>query len=593
VPVQSAGQFTLVGFDHPLTLYQVQKHPTAALPFGSSAADFKPRRLAPFWWLGAAVVSVLVAGTFYWQQQPTPLQASALAEILPQRSQYLQINSDALATAKLHPALEFGIQQSLEQAVSRISGLYVVNKEDNTTSNFKLEVHVAIGVFPKPDQLQFTLSTANQKRVAQWSTEWSSQHHQQNLTVIEEQLVHTLIKLGSFKLLFGAEPHTEVPDSFYQQYLQGLQSLRQGEDRQDLNLLLQAKNQLQIIQQSLPEFRQANRALCHAITALFNLRENPDLLIEAKSVCSSLTGKNSTHADLLAYGRYLVLIRELQQAQEVLLQVLASNPKSSQAYTLLSNIYLADKQPLEAELMLKRAITVQPDYWPAIQQMAVFMLERGQLDVAITLFKKVILLAPDNATALANLGSAYLLNGKLQAAADTYQSALQKGSEPFMLGNLATIYYYLGRLKDAVKLYQQAIQHDPTSFELHGNIADAYRQNGQPDEARLSYQHALQLLSTKPTPTSRELALHAYYLAQQGQLTQSAALMSEAHAMTDQTAEVWLMDAILNCQQGLLEAAIVSAKQAVALGYPVKLLAVDPDLQSLHSQPEFLVLLRP
>ena len=65
--------------------------------------------------------------------------------------------------------------------------------------------------------------------------------------------------------------------------------------------------------------------------------------------------------------------------------------------------------------------------------MALFQLERGQLKAAIDHLQQVILLTPENATALTNLGSAYLLNGQLQAAADTYQQALKKSPEPVEL----------------------------------------------------------------------------------------------------------------------------------------------------------------
>ena len=192
--------------------------------------------------------------------------------------------------------------------------------------------------------------------------------------------------------------------------------------------------------------------------------------------------------------------------------------------------------------------------------------------------------------ALTNLGSAYLYSGQLQAAADTYKAALQIQPEPFIQANLATVYYYLGRLQDAITLYQQALKASPDEFEFHGNIADAYRQNQQFSEARIHYQLALQALGQKPTLTAREQALKAHYVSTSGDQVNSEKQMKLA-LQQQNSAEAWLLNALMKARQGEHSAALLSAKQAVQLGFPAKLLAVEPDLRSLAADPQFLALL--
>jgi tetratricopeptide (TPR) repeat protein len=386
-------------------------------------------------------------------------------------------------------------------------------------------------------------------------------------------------------------PDFDVPDSFYQQYLQASQWLRQGEQSQNPQLLVQSRDQLQRIVTALPEFRAGRQALCNTLLHLFEWREDQSQLTAAASHCQTLVQGPADSDDWLAYGRWLALQQDKQAASKALLQALSTNPKSGQAYALLSRLYLQDNQPLEAELVLKRAVSLQPDYWPAIQLMAVFQLEQGQLQAAVANFKKVVLLAPDNAIALTNLGSAYLYSGQLQAAADTYKAALQIQPEPFIQANLATVYYYLGRLQDAITLYQQALKTSPDEYEFHGNIADAYRQNQQTDEAQLHYQLALQALAQKPTLTARELALKAHYLSASGDSINSQKQISLALQQQQNNAETWLLDALMKARQGDNPAALLSAKQAVQLGFPAKLLAVEPDLRALADDPQFLALL--
>jgi len=596
VPVQSAGQFQLDGFSHPLTLYQAMaSNSPGDLRFGTDSAEFalSQHPLRRWLWLAAALLlPVGFAGYFWWQDtRPLPPMLTELPQ--RQASQFIRLDLSALNTAQLSPAEKFGLTHSLQQAIDRLSGLYLQTNDSDTKAKYSISVLWRDGVFPQPDQLEFRLVTAATERTEHWSLDWQHQMTAQNLQQAAQKMVEQLLAAGPFTELFPAEPVSTIPDSFFQQYLLALSNLEQGEQTQDTRLIDKASDSLQHIHQTVPQFGPGKRALCHSLSLLFQLTDDASLLQRAGDICQSLQLPLNSVPDLLAYGRYLALADNKPAAQKTLLSVLARNPKSGEAYMLLSRLYLADKQPLEAELVLKRAITVQPDYWPAIQLMALFQLERGQLSAAIDHLQQVILLTPDNATALTNLGSAYLLNGQLQAAADTYQQALQKSPEPFIQANLATVYYYLGRMKDAIRLYQQAIEQNQTDFVLHGNIADAYRQNKQPAEAQLHYQQAITLLKNRTQPDARALALQAHYLVQLDRHQEASDVMQQALAKNAETAEVWLLDALLKTRMGQTTAAVNSARQALAFGYPAKLLAVDPDLQLLASDPGFLALLHP
>lgn len=595
VPVQNAGQFRLDGFSHPLTLYQAVGHPGGdhLLRFGSDSREFQQgRRPAPRWLAFAMLLPLTGAGYIWWQStRPLPTMTTELPQ--QKTSQFIRLDLSAVSTAQLTNAEKFGLTHSLHQAIGRLSGLYLYPDDSSSPAQYRLSVSWRDGVFPQPDQLEFMLVTADGRNPQRWELDWHHQLTAQNMQQTEQKLVERLLTSGPFTELYPAEPLSTVPDSFFQQYLLVLDHLAQGEQAQDTTLLQKAAESLQQIRLTLPQFNPGNRALCHSLSLLFQLTDDASFLQRAGDVCQNLQLQSNSVADLLAFGRYLSLTDNKKAAQQILLSVLAKNPKSGEAYMLLSRLYLADQQPLEAELVLKRAITVQPDYWPAIQLMALFQLERGQLNAAIDHLQQVILLTPDNATALTNLGSAYLLNGQLQAAADTYQQALKKSQEPFIQANLATVYYYLGRMKDAIRLYQQAIEQNQTDYVLHGNIADAYRQNKQPAEAELHYQQAISLISKRRQTDARDLALQSHYLLQLGRHSEASTVMQQALATNDEIAEVWLLDALLKTRLGQTQPAVASARQALQFGYPAKLLSVDPDLQLLASDPGFLALLHP
>lgn len=588
VQVHQAGQFQLDGFDHPLTLYRVRPGIDTSLRYGTSPDEFaiKGSRLRP-WLLAGLCLPLLITGYLGWQQRPLP----ALPEqpVAPGISQFIELDLESLQNTSLTAAEKFGVSNSLEQAIKRIQGLYLYIPETGSPADLKLTVNWRYGVYPQPNQLEFHLSADN-KRIKNWILVWQG-NIAEIIRQIELQLAEQLTQNGDFVLLYPAEQSPTIPDSFYKQYLAALADLHQGEQTQNSANLQNAVQQLRQIRQEFADFSPADRALCLALTAWYALTDNTAQLDEAGPVCRRLSG--SDIADQLAYGRYLTQIGDSQAAQQKLMAVLAKNPKSAEAYTLLSQLYEADQQPLEAELILQRGITAQPNHWPALQMMALFHLERGQLSTAIEYLQRVIRLAPQNATALTNLGSAYLLNGQLQAAADTYQQALRKSPEPFIQANLATVFYYLGRINEAIGLYQSALQQNQIDYVLHGNIADAYRQNRQQPEAELHYQRAISLVQKRSSTHARDLALLAHYLAKTGQTEEAQRTMQRAFSKSKAIAEVWLLNAILQTQTGHLKDAITSAKQAQQLGYPAKLLAVDPDLQPLAVDPAFHTLLNP
>ncbi len=592
VPVQSAGQFQLDGFSHPLTLYQaVASTSNGPLRFGTDSAEFAPSPHPHRRWLWLTAALLLPAGFagYFWWQDTRPLPALPPAPISAAASQFIYLDLTAIENDRLSKAEQFGVRDSLLQTIDRLQGLYADIGENGGQADYVLQASWRYGVYPEPDLLTFQLSSKTQT-LTSWKLQWQGDVAAV-LAQNTQQFIAALNQSGHFTELYPAESQPAIPGSFYKQYLAALAALNLGEQNQHSEHLETAVRQLQQIRQALPEFHQAARALCRGLIAWYEVTDNTETLDEAGPACRHLPLNHVT--DQLIYARYLTLVGEKQSAQRHLTAVLATTPKSAEAYTLLSQLYEADQQPLEAELILQRAITAQPNHWPAIQMMALFHLERGQLSRAVEYLQRVIALAPQNATALTNLGSAYLLNGQLQAAADTYYKALQKSQAPFIQANLATVYYYLGRLKEAIALYQQALQQNQLDYVLHGNIADAYRQNKQLAEASLHYQQAISLVQKRSVNNARDLALLAHYQAQTGALAAAQQTMQQALQTSSEIAEVWLLDAILQTRLGQYQSAISSAEQALKRGYPAKLLSVDPDLQKLAGVPAFLSLLNP
>ena len=102
VMVQSAGQFQLDGFDHPLHLYKVQQDPAVELPFGSLQAELLPAYTQRRWrWAALVLLPLLGVGTLatvYWLDPP--LAPTVLPAATVRSSQYLTLDLGTISDSQ-------------------------------------------------------------------------------------------------------------------------------------------------------------------------------------------------------------------------------------------------------------------------------------------------------------------------------------------------------------------------------------------------------------------------------------------------------------------------------------------------------------
>ncbi|MEW6735232.1 MAG: tetratricopeptide repeat protein, partial [Acidobacteriota bacterium] len=118
--------------------------------------------------------------------------------------------------------------------------------------------------------------------------------------------------------------------------------------------------------------------------------------------------------------------------------------------------------------------------------------------------RRVLLLDPDNATALNNLG--YFLterNERLEEALDLIQRAVNiDPANGSFLDSLGWLYFKLGKSDQALKHLEQAVQYDKRSATVRDHLGDVYYNLGRTEEARQQWQQAVDL-STEPEEISR------------------------------------------------------------------------------------------
>lgn len=126
------------------------------------------------------------------------------------------------------------------------------------------------------------------------------------------------------------------------------------------------------------------------------------------------------------------------------------------------NIYLADK-------FAKLIIKTFPNEPTLINLIGLIKYDLGDLDNAISAYKKALKLSPNNSTYLNNLGNAYAANFEHKLALKYYNKTLNNTNNPAdTWNNIGILYKELGKYKIAEEFFKKSVKHDPNN-ELYMN----------------------------------------------------------------------------------------------------------------------------
>ncbi len=203
--------------------------------------------------------------------------------------------------------------------------------------------------------------------------------------------------------------------------------------------------------------------------------------------------------------------RELQPRAPLPLHALGQIAARRGDFTAATSYYLA-------------ALRNQPDYGPAINDLARLLISQGKLDEATGLYEECLRLHPDWADVHYNLANLLATQGRLPEAVKHYQASLR--AEPDAAdahNNLGAVLAQLGQLPEATTQFQLALQLRPDFPEAHDQLGGVLQRLGRLDAARDHYAEAVRL---KPDFTHARLRL-GLLLAQQGEFEAAGAAFRE------------------------------------------------------------------
>ena len=120
--------------------------------------------------------------------------------------------------------------------------------------------------------------------------------------------------------------------------------------------------------------------------------------------------------------------------------------------------------------------------------------ETGDLSASIASFEKAILIKPDYAEALYNLGVAYQKLDQPDMAIETYKKAIAiQHAYPTAHHNLGIIYFQKDQMNSAIKSFEWAIAYSPNYSEAIRNLGSALQKINQFDEAKKQFEKVISL----------------------------------------------------------------------------------------------------
>lgn len=202
-------------------------------------------------------------------------------------------------------------------------------------------------------------------------------------------------------------------------------------------------------------------------------------------------------------ARVFVAQGDAANAETTLREILKTDPNYLNAYFILSDFYQSSQQQTERAIAeLNQLIRLRPANTQQIAQAHLFigMLEeaRGNVDEAVANYEQMLSFDKRSigaAIALNNLAWLYADKGKgnLDKATDHARSAITIAPQANFFDTLGYAYYKKRQYDVAIEQFRRAIDRRPDSPSYHLHLARALRDNGNTQQAKQSYERAMQL----------------------------------------------------------------------------------------------------
>ena len=262
---------------------------------------------------------------------------------------------------------------------------------------------------------------------------------------------------------------------------------------------------------------------------------------DAIKICLSLTETYPSSAVLsVALGKCYFELGQIEPAIKSYQKATEINPGCVPAFVMLSHIHSAQGDAGHAIENLKKAIVIEPNNHELYSMIGVEFLQKRDADEAIRYLGQALRQNPNSHLALSMLGDAYnqkglILNeqGKLDDAITTYKKVLEiKPNNIDAHNNIGVAFHNRGDLIAAIESFKQAVKIKPEFAQAYVNMGVCHSDRGNIKAAIKAYTKALYI---NPTHVKAGRAINTLYVqlisssAQEKNLVKIAKELSPRH----------------------------------------------------------------
>jgi tetratricopeptide (TPR) repeat protein/DNA-binding winged helix-turn-helix (wHTH) protein len=370
----------------------------------------------------------------------------------------------------------------------------------------------------------------------------------------------------------------------YDSYIQGKNIITTATNEQQFH---KAEKYFLESLESDPTFSLATAGLCQAYLGIYEQTSSLVSFQSAKDRCSSLLQLGQLKSDGYTAlgdlqrigGKYNKAINLYQQAIELSHNNLDAISGLAKSYRELGNYQKADS-------LYRKMIQIEPGFWRNYHELGDFYFHLGNYAAASEQYSRVTLMRPNNASILNSLGASYYMNFEVEKAAEAWSRSLDLLPSGETYSNLGTSLFFSRQFNKAVESYKNALELKPNDPVLWSNLADAQKFSQQKLESNQSYEKALALTNEHLQVNKNDtvlLSLRAKIYAELGACDSANNSMLEI--IPEQFNDPYLYYdfsiAAQRCGRSSQSKGFIT--KAIELGYPIELLKLDAQFDSLMS----------
>jgi len=152
-----------------------------------------------------------------------------------------------------------------------------------------------------------------------------------------------------------------------------------------------------------------------------------------------------------------------------------------------------------AESLYKKILKLNAQHFEAIFLLGTLYLQKRNFDIAKEYLNKALKIKPEHAHAHHNLGYAYMETGKPIEAKEIFNKVIRiQPNHADAHYNLGNIYKHLGEFKKAEEYFKKTIKILPNHSAAYNNLGNVLKDAGKFEDAVLAYNKAIQIQSNHP-----------------------------------------------------------------------------------------------